>query len=303
MKTILIAGGSGLVGSRLSQLLSEQKYEVRHLSRRPSPKAEYPTFVWDLQKDYIDPKALDQVDAVINLAGAGIADKLWSDARKKLIIDSRVQSTNLLARKIQEGALKPSVYLSASAIGYYGHREDQWVEETDQPGEGFLAESTLAWEESIQAVVQTGVRTASFRIGIVLSTKGGAMEKMILPLKLGVAGYFGKGQQWYSWIHIDDLCNIFIEAIESKQYEGVYNAVSPSPETNKELTRKLRSAYQANALLLPGPAFVFRTVMGEMADVILNSTRVKADKIQQAGFQFEYPELELAMLDLIHYKK
>ncbi|MEM1218020.1 MAG: DUF1731 domain-containing protein, partial [Bacteroidota bacterium] len=168
---------------------------------------------------------------------------------------------------------------------------------------GFLAESTLAWEKSIQTVIQTGVRTASFRIGIVLSTKGGALDKMILPLKLGVAGYFGNGQQWYSWIHIDDLCNIFIEAIKGKQYEGVYNAVSPSPETNKELTRTLRSAYQANALLLPGPAFVFRTVMGEMSDVILNSTRVKADKIQHAGFQFEYPELELAMLDLIHYKK
>ncbi|MEM1220751.1 MAG: NAD-dependent epimerase/dehydratase family protein, partial [Bacteroidota bacterium] len=138
MKTILIAGGSGLVGSRLSQLLAEQKYEVRHLSRRPSSKSEFPTFVWDLEKNYIDPKALEEVDAVINLAGAGIADRLWSDARKKLIIDSRVQSTQLLARKIQEGLLSPSVYLSASAIGYYGHRGDQWVEETDQPGEGFL---------------------------------------------------------------------------------------------------------------------------------------------------------------------
>lgn len=303
MQTVLIAGGSGLVGTRLSQLLSEKKYEVRHLSRSTSPQAEYPTYKWDLRQNYIAPKALEGVDAVINLAGAGIADKRWSESRKKVIIDSRVESTALLENKIREGALKPKVYLSASAIGYYGDRGADWVDETQAPGEGFLAQSTLAWEAAIQQVVDTGVRTAYFRIGVVLSTKGGALQKMMIPLKLGVAGYFGDGQQWYSWIHIDDLCRMFIDALEDEKYQGVFNAVSPQPETNKDLTKKLRSAYQANALLLPGPSFVFQMAMGEMAEVILNSTRVKADKIQQLGFQFEYPELELALLDLIHYKK
>jgi uncharacterized protein (TIGR01777 family) len=302
MKNVLIAGGTGLVGTRLSQLLTEQGYQVAILSRRAQPNLPYRVFQWDVVNGQIDPEAVRFADYVINLAGAGIADKPWTDDRKKLIIDSRVDSTRLLLRAFQEHDAKPEAYLSSAAIGYYGDRADELLTEDAAPGDGFLSESCQAWEGAIQEVADAGIRTVSFRVGIVMSTQGGALEKMVIPFHFFLGTYFGDGQQWYSWVHIDDISRMFIAGIENPEMQGTYNGVAPNPERNKPLTRLLGQARGWPFLLVPAPAFILRLVLGEMADTILGSSRVSADKITAAGFQFLYPDLGEALRDLLQRK-
>lgn len=302
MATILIAGGTGLIGKRLSVLLSEQGHTVHHLSRTRNLQARFPAYQWDLNRGVIDEEAILSADYVINLAGAGIADKRWTEARKQLIISSRVKSAALLLQKFEELDHRPRAYISSAAIGYYGDRGDKWLTETASPGEGFLSESCVAWEEAIQTVAASGIRTVGLRIGIVLSTQGGAMEKMMLPLKLSAGTYFGDGRQYYSWIHIDDLCRMFIWAVENDQAQGFYNAVAPQPVINKSLTKALADAMNKPALLVPAPAFAMRMAMGEMADVVLASARVSAEKVLDAGFTFQFADLEAALKDLLERK-
>lgn len=299
MACILIAGGSGLIGKRLSQLLVEKKHEVIHLSRKPNPDASFPTFAWDLQKGYIDEAAIHKADYVINLAGTGIADARWSDKRKKLIISSRVESTLLLKNTFEKLNKQPKAFLPASAIGFYGDRGNDWMYEASQPGTGFLAHSCIAWEKALQEVIDTGWRTVIIRIGIVLSTQGGALEKMITPMKFRAGAYFGNGQQYYSWIHIDDLCRMFIKGIEDKNMQGIYNGVAPNPATNKQFAYDLETAMGQKSIILPAPAFGLRLAMGEMADVVLTSARVSSQKVEDQGFQFAFPELVPALKDVI----
>jgi uncharacterized protein (TIGR01777 family) len=300
MKTILIGGGTGLVGERLSILLEEKGYTVLHLSRTRNLDARFPAYEWDLKNGSVDPEAIAKADAVINLAGAGIADKPWTQSRKKLIIDSRVDSTLLLKTAFDLAGKKPSAFISAAAIGYYGNRGEENLTEDKAPGnDGFLSESCMLWEEAIKKVAASGIRTVWFRIGIVLSTKGGALEKIMLPVKFHVGGYFGNGQQWYSWIHMDDLCNMFIHALENQSMEGPYNAVSPNPERNKAFTQKVGDAIGKSAIMIPGPEFAMRLVLGEMADTIFNSNKVDATKIENTGFTFQFPNLVDAVKDLV----
>lgn len=299
MKTILIAGGTGLIGARLSEMLREQGYAVHHLSRKANPSAPFPAFSWDLEKGTIDEAAVEKADFVINLAGAGIADGRWTAKRKQIIIDSRVDSARLLLNTFQKLGKKPQAYLSSAAIGFYGNRGDQWMHETDAPGEGFLTESCLEWERAIDEVATAGIRTVGLRIGVVLSKNGGALQKMLIPLQFLLATYFGNGRQWYSWIHIDDVCRMFIYAIENQQLSGFYNAVAPQPETNKDFTKILAKATGKLALVLPVPSFVLRLIFGEMADTILNSTKVSPEKLEQAGFEFRFPQLEGALKDIM----
>ncbi len=303
MSNILIAGGTGLLGSRLSQLLKEKGHHVSHLSRQENLEAEFPAYQWDLKKKYVDPAALEKADVIINLAGAGVADARWTDARKQLIISSRVDSARLLKSFIENKKTPAKAYLSASAIGYYGDRGNQLLQETDPPGEeGFLPESVIAWEKAIDQVAETGIRTVAFRIGIVLSSKGGALEKMLLPFKVFNGTYFGDGSMYYSWIHIDDMARMFIEAVENEKLAGKYNGVAPHPATNKEIILACKKALGKPALILPAPAVVLRTAMGEMADMILDSAKVSSKKIEQAGFKFHFPELVPALKDLLKRK-
>lgn len=300
MQTVLIAGGSGLIGSRLSDLLKEKGYQVRWLSRKTDPSAPYPTFSWDPAKGLFDDKALEGVDVVINLAGAGIADKSWTDSRKQLIISSRVQSTELLAQKIREASHKPKVYLSGAAIGIYGDRGDEELDESSAPGRsGFLAESCRKWEDAIQrAARETGIRTCYFRIGLVMSGKGGALPKIKLSFYLGQGVFFGNGNQWYSWIHIDDVCGMFISAIENENWSGVYNATGPEPLRNKAFTRVVGKTLFPFFVLMPVPAFFLRLIMGEMADTVLSSTRVLPLRAREAGYEFKFSTLSDCLRDL-----
>jgi uncharacterized protein len=302
MSNILIAGGSGLIGQRLSELLAERGHTVAHLSRSKPDNSPYTVFQWNPAQREIEAAAIRQADYVINLAGAGIADKPWTAARKELIIRSRTDSARLLQESFTRFDHQPKAYISASAIGYYGSRGDEWLDEEAGPGIGFLSESTLEWEKAVEEVSRSGIRTVAIRIGIVLSTQGGAMEKMLLPFNLGVGTYFGNGSQWYSWIHIDDLCGIFIKALEDEAMQGIFNGVAPAPATNKALVEEMKAALGRPALIMPAPAFALRLAMGEMADVILFSARASARKLQAAGFEFRFPHLLPALKDLLGRK-
>lgn len=298
MGHILIAGGTGLVGSKLVTMLAEKGYETALLSRHANSSV-IKTYRWNPAQGAIDYAAVEGASAVINLAGAGIADRLWTSARKRLIIESRTQSTALLRQAIASTSNKVETYLSASAIGYYGDAGDALLEETAPAGKGFLAESTKAWEAAFHELESLNIRAAAFRIGIVLSPEGGALGKILLPFKARIGSYFGDGRQWYSWIHIEDVCRMFIHALENPDMRGIYNAVAPNPATNKELVETIGQVRGGPNLIAPVPAFLLRAGMGEMADVILNSSKVSSRKIEAAGYSFRFPLLKPALENLL----
>ena len=298
MGYILIAGGTGLIGTRLCELLQEKGYETALLSRQKAG-GKTKTFVWDPERGTIDPEALRNASAVINLAGAGIADTWWTPARKRVLIQSRTQPTALLGKMLQSTPNQVETYISASGIGIYGDTGDTLLDENAPSGNDFLAECTRIWETAFGEVEQLPLRTAAIRIGIVLSPEGGAMAKILLPFRFRIGAYFGKGRQWYSWIHIDDLCRLFIHALENPAIRGKYNAVAPQPVTNKEFTKTIGKVLGGLHLIASVPSFLLRSGMGEMADAVLNSNRVSSKKVEASGFAFRFPELEPALRDLL----
>ncbi len=290
---VLLAGGSGLIGTRLAALLRERGYSVRLLTRSPRKSGE---FKWDPMKGEIDAAALEGVDAIVNLAGAGIADKRWTPNRKRLIIESRVQAAQVLADAIARTGHKPKSYISASAIGYYGDSGEKVMSEPDAPVEhSFMVDCCQQWEQAANVVAAHGIRTVKLRIGVVLALGGGALPEIVKPLRFGLGAYFGDGQAWWSWIHRDDVCNMMIWAIENSSVEGVYNAVAPTPVRGKAMVHAIAKAMKQPAVFLPAPSFALRVVLGKMSAVILNSNRISAQKIEQAGFQFQYLQLEQAL--------
>lgn len=299
MKNILIAGGTGLIGTKLSHLLRGKGYNVSHLSRHADSNAEFPTFAWQPEKGTYDKKAFENVDAIINLAGAGIVDKRWTDERKRIIIESRTETNSLIAKYLQTEKHSVKAYISASAIGFYADRGATLMTEKDVSGKGFLAQSTVAWENAIAKVQATGVRTVALRIGIVLSTEGGALPEMLMPFHFRLGAYFGDGQQYVSWIHIDDMCRMFLFALENEKMSGVFNAVAPQPLTNYEFTKAMIEAKGGGYMLFPAPAFALRLVMGEMAATVLGSTNVSSQKIENQGFVFNFKDAISALNDLL----
>ncbi|MDB5263925.1 MAG: epimerase, partial [Adhaeribacter sp.] len=234
---ILITGGTGLIGSRLSEMLIDQGYEVAHLSRQTNPHAHYKTFKWDLEQGSIDDSVLGYADYIIHLAGANVADGKWTSQRKKEILDSRLKATNLLWQCLNKTPHHVKAFISASAIGIYGDTGDRLVTEESNYGNDFLASVTKLWETAAWRIHELNIRTCIFRIGVVLSDKGGALPQMARPVKLLAGAPLGSGRQYLSWVHIDDLCHLFIQAIEDTRYQGVFNAVAPNPVTNKEFTQ------------------------------------------------------------------
>lgn len=295
-QTVLITGGSGLVGSQLSQLLTQAGYQVRHLGRKSTKITPYPTYYWDVEQQQIDPQALAGVDAIVHLAGAGIADSRWTATRKQQITDSRVQSSQLLYRTLQQlPHHRVQTFVSASAIGYYGNRYDEVLTEQSEPTNEFLSRTTQLWEASVLPIADLGIRTALLRMGIVLSAAGGALPQTALPLKMRVGTYFGSGKQYYSWIHINDLCRLFLHTLQHSHLSGIYNAVAPQPVNNKEFVRQIAVAMGKPAIFVPAPAFVLQLAMGEMSHIVLDSAYVSADKVLQTNFAFQYPEISLAL--------
>lgn len=292
-KTILLAGGSGLIGSRLSVLLQEQKYKVRLLTRNPRKAGE---FQWDPMHGEIDDKALENVDHIISLAGAGIADKRWTVDRKHEIIQSRVRAAQMISEACIRTGTKPKSYIAAAAVGFYGNSGEQPMSESDGPvDEGFLVDCCRKWEQSADGMAALGIRTVKFRIGVVLAKEGGALAAIAKPIRWGLGTYFEDGQAWWSWIHRDDVCRMMLWAIEAPEIEGVFNAVAPNPVRGLALVRSTAVAMQKRVVLLPAPGFALRLMLGEMSAVVLNSNLVLSQKIETAGYQFKYPTLAGAL--------
>lgn len=296
MTKVLITGGSGLVGKRLSAMLAEKDYEVYILSRSRSGVTNGVRYYqWSLADGTIEEGALD-VDHIIHLAGAGVAEKRWTKARKKEIRDSRVLSAALIRDHLQAGRHEPKSIVCASAVGFYGDRGEDILDEQSSMGTGFLADTCEEWERA-SAEIRPSSPTSILRIGIVLSTLGGALPKLSAPVKMGIGAYLGNGSQYYPWIHIDDLCRMMIYAME-QGLDGIYNACAPNPATNKNLVKTMAHVLKRPFIPAPAPAMVLKLTMGEMAEMLLNGQRTSADKIMSSGFEFTFPELEGALRDI-----
>jgi len=315
MPTVLITGGTGMIGTALSRHLLSEGYNVIILSRNPRETAvrhnlgtERRIFRstgnlfysrWDIEKMTIDATALKEADYVIHLAGAGVADKRWTEARKKEILESRTRSSALLLKCLQQNPNKVKAVISASAIGWYGPDNGKIFTEEDPAANDFLGQTCVAWENSIQPVAELGKRLVKLRLGIVLSDEGGALKEFKKPLALGVAAILGNGKQMTSWIHIDDLCRGFLFAIENRELEGVYNLAAPEPVDNKTLTLALAQKRNGKAYIsLNVPSSFLKLALGEMSVEILKSATVSSLKIQQAGFNFIYPNIKSAIRNL-----
>lgn len=294
MQNILITGGSGLVGQRITELLEKKDYQVAWLSRSAQPERK--SFIWNIEKEALDSEAIEWADAIIHLAGAGVAEKRWTPERKKLILESRTQSTQLLFAAMEKAENRPNTFISASAVGYYGFNTGTTlVDETSPSGSDFLAEVVKAWENEVKRMEGLDIRTVLLRIGIVLDSEGGALGEMLKP---PVAAPLGSGDQWMSWIHIEDLARMFVYALEKTTLQGVYNAVGPNPATNQQLTQEAAYAKGKTYLGIGVPGFVLKMVLGEMSAMVLGGNRVSCQKIQKTGFQFEFYELSAALKDI-----
>lgn len=296
---VLITGGTGLVGKVLTKLLQEKNYTVSYLSRSKQ-SGSIKTYHWDIEKKQIDIEAISQTDYIVHLAGAGVADKRWTDSYKKEIIDSRVVSTQLLAEAIEKSSKKPKAFVSASAVGFYGFdTKDILLTENSPKGDGFLAEVTEKWEKSIEAISNLGIRTAIMRIGIVLAKEGGALAKIMQPIQFFAGSALGSGKQYMSWIHIKDMARMLVYAFENENIQGIYNAVGNKPVTNADFTKAIAKT-MGKPLFLPNvPSFALNLLLGEMASMVVGGNNVSNEKIVKAGFEYEFATLESALKDLI----
>ncbi len=300
MTTILISGGTGLVGRYLCKKLKEKGYKVAILSRVSRQDLETPTYNWNIARNEIDKKAIETADYIIHLAGANIGRKRWTKKRKQLIIESRVKTGQLLFNKIKENKNKLKAFISASATGYYGAiTTDKIFSEIDASYNDFLSNTCQQWEKSAESFEALGIRTVKIRTGVVLTKHGGALAKMITPVRLGIGSAIGSGGQYFPWIHINDLCGIYIKAIEDTRMKGVYNAVAPDHKTNKDFTMTLARVLKKPFWFPNIPAVAMKLMFGKMSDMLLQGSRVSSNKIRSAGYNFIFPNLEGALDNLI----
>ena len=291
---VLISGGSGLVGTALTESLLGERHTVAHLVR-PGGAASANDIRWDAASGFINLDAMEAADAVVNLNGASIGSGRWTPARKKLLVTSRVDSTRFLVDSLARLKQKPRVFVSASAIGYYGNRGDEVLDESSASGSGFLAEVCRDWEAEALRAQTSGIRTVVPRFGVILSEKGGALTQMLTPFKLGLGGRLGTGKQWMSWIALDDVVGILRLALSNEQASGPVSVVAPNPVQNSEFTRVLASVLHRPAIF-PAPAFALRLAIGEMADaLLLSSQRVHSERPPAATYPFRYENLEPAL--------
>ena len=292
---VLVTGSSGLVGKSLLETLRKDAHSVTVLLR---PQTKIPVdfkfgrIPWDPDQDRIDSGSLHRIDAVVNLAGENIAGGRWTASRKRAIRESRVRGTRLLSETIAKMTPPPRVLVSASAIGYYGDRGQELLTEDSAPGSDFLSRVCQDWEAATAPAEQAGIRVVHLRTGLVLSSRGGALSKMLLPFKLGLGGRVGPGSQFMSWITLEDEVRAILFALQDESLAGPVNAVAPQPVINAEFTRRLGKAL-SRPTIFPMPAFAARLAFGEMADaLLLSSTRVHPARLESAGFAFKHTELD-----------
>ena len=299
MSRVLITGGSGLIGQQLCNHLQQRGYEVALLGRSNSDHSNTLSYTWNLYRNEIDRDAINNCDFIIHLAGTNIGAKRWTSKRKDEIINSRVKSIDLIFNNLNRKSTKLKAFISASAIGYYGALTSEHIFiETDPPAGDFLGQVCKKWEDAADKFTSAGIRTVKLRTGVVLSKQGGALAKLQKPVQWGVASAIGSGKQYMPWIHKDDLCAMYIHALENIQMEGAYNAVAPEHVSNKTFTERLAQVLGKPFWLPNIPAFVMKLMFGKMARMLLEGSRVSSEKIEAAGYKYQFPDLNKAFKEL-----
>lgn len=295
---ILITGAGGMIARELSKRL-EKDYTVRFLTRKKQHSNE---FEWDVRKGTIDEAALENVSHVIHLAGANISEKRWTAERKEELISSRVDSAQLILKTLRKKKIKLKSFITASGINYYGTKTtDTIFTEKDAPGNDFLSEVVVLWERAADNFKEQNLaeRVVKIRTAVVLSEKDGALKKMIPTIKMGIGSPLGSGKQFMPWVHIKDICSIYEFALKNSDLDGAYNATAPEHITNENLTKNIAKILRKPLFMPNVPGFVLKLIFGELADALLEGSRASSQKIQDAGFQFEFPRLEMALEDLL----
>lgn len=296
-KQVLITGATGMIGQALVPALVQKGYKVSILSRRARPLPNTRVYLWNVEEQIIDTACFDGVSAIIHLAGENIAGKRWSEKRKKEIVDSRVNSTKLLYKGLASCNHNVTTIISASAVGYYGNSADELLTENSPAGDDFLATCCASWEAAVDELNLQNLRVVKLRTGFILARKKGGLPLMSLPVKLFLGAPLGTGKQWVPWIHLDDMVNLYIHALENP-FEGAFNANAPTPVTNKTLTQTLAKVIGRPVWPISVPAPLLQAIMGEMSIVALSSTNTSAQKILDAGFTFKYNLLHDAVADI-----
>lgn len=296
-KQVLITGGSGLVGRRLIKEFVRRDYTVHVLTRAEGAldTKQVRHFQWDVERGRIDPACLKGVRYIVHLAGENIGALPWSKRRKRAIADSRVDSIALLYRQMETTPHKVEMVVSASASGYYGDRGEILLTEDQPPATGFLGNTCVRWENAVHDGRQLGLRTVSLRSGVVLAADGGMYKKIRNPARVGMGASFGSGKQYLPWIYIDDVVQAYIYALENPKIAGAYNLVAPEQVTNAEFIKQVASHFGKTVWMPPIPAFALKIVMGQMNELLLDSARLSAEKLEQSGFEFHYPTLRAAI--------
>jgi len=292
-KNVIIAGGSGLVGKNLTKLLIEKGYNVAWFSRNPKFNGEVDQYKLDYKTGTIDTTPLENASFVVNLAGAPISGKRWTKSYKKEILNSRVETTKVLLGAVSRATNKPTTYVQASAVGYYGNQEsEKTFTEENEPGKDFLAKVCQEWEKAGNEFPEAPIRRVFLRIGVVFSPGSQAFDKLVLPIKYNLGAPLGSGKQFFPWIHLDDLTSLFVTAMENGAFSGAYNAIAPQILNNSEATRILAKILDKKLWLPNVPSFALKLAFGEMAQLLLTGNRITAQKAIGEGFEFRYPKLE-----------
>jgi hypothetical protein len=303
---VVISGGTGMIGKRLARNLLSHNHQVVILSRSKggntaAPVAGMVYSKWDPANHEVDQKVIENADAIVNLAGDSINQR-WTKSNKKTILNSRLDSTTTLVEAVKIADNKPTVFVSASAIGYYPD-SNELKSEDDAPGDNFLSTTCVAWEEATEGLDDLDIRKVIFRIGMVLAREGGALSAIKKPVKYGVGAPLGSGKQFQSFIHLDDLANMIAHSLSESTVDGVYNAVAPEPTTNDEMTATIAQMMNRPYFLPRVPAFLLKLALGEMAAVVLTSNKVSAKKVTSTGFSHAYTDIRSALDNLLHPTK
>lgn len=295
---VLITGASGAIARVLSKKL-ENQYSIRFLTRKKEAENE---FEWDLENQIVDENAFENVSHIIHLAGANISEKRWTEGRKKELISSRVDSAKLILNTLKKKNSKLKSFISASGINFYGTKTtDKIFTENDASGNDFLSEVVVVWEKAADEFKEQNIaeRVIKIRTAVVLSKNEGALAKMMTPIKLGIGSPLGNGKQYMPWIHIEDICSIYEFALKDPELEGSYNASAPQHTTNENLTKLIAKVLNKPLLMPNVPSFILKLIFGELADALLEGSRASSEKIEKAGFEFQFPDLQMALEDLL----
>jgi uncharacterized protein len=299
--SVLITGGSGLIGRYLTSALLSEGYKVSHLSRNANQFGKVRVYRWNPGQYILDPAILEGVDYIIHLAGANIGEKRWTKIRKDEIVGSRVNSAKLIYKTVSENETTLKAFITASAIGYYGSvTSDHIFSEQDAPGSDFLGTTCQKWEEAADLFQNSGIRTVKIRTAVVLEKTDSALSKLMLPAKFGFLVKTGSGKQYMPWIHISDLIRIYLKALEDQKITGAYNAVSPHHVTHNEFVKTLSQVMNKPVLPVPVPSSILRLALGEMSEIVLKGSRVSSEKLIAAGFKFRFNNLSDALNNVLN---